>query len=771
MSLKIIEKQGYTKLKIPRKGAGVQDLMPVKSIHDDGMMELGKNQYSMTYEMKDIDYTTLDEEDQKTIFFKYSDILNSFSGKGSSSSYKITIFKKNRNRREILNRKLLRTDMGDGYDNLRMAYNDLRMDDLTTSEKEISKYLTITSIKKDADRAKSYFNRMERDLGRRFKNIRSRIDPLDADDRLHLLHDFYRCGREEDYIPYTMLPPDADIRNGICPDGMEFHGNYFRMGKKYGRVLNLRQWSRNVKDDFIHELSQINTNFIITYDIIALSPEDIDSLLEDKDSDVEASVTTWSYSKNARENRAAIVPRRLKRNRKVLDEYNEDIHERDQKIFLCQLEMVILADSMDELEGYTESVTDTASEFTCQMGIAWFMQYEGLINVLPYGLRTVQQLRDCNTETTAMIMPFNAQKLQHDTGIPYGRQIATGEQVFVDKRLLMNGNEIALGKSGSGKSMNEKLKIMFLALLTTGYIIIVDPDGEYSPVAGAIGGNIVRMGYDHINAMDMYDGYGYGKDPLMEKSNFILTLIERILNNNDFFDERKKSLVDRCITLVYGTYADPTLQTFYDVMCAQPEPEARDMALALERHICGNFSVFAHQTDVRFTSRIICFDLSQLPEQLKDAGMHICLDYINNILAMNRYQGVATNIFIDELDYFLKHESSRNMIETFFQRIRKYGGFCTGLIQNVKKMLDIPAAKTMLKNSENIIMMGQEKEDASILADMYNLSAEDVAYLIDAEPGFGINKIGKNIFQFDGTIPKTNLFYRYINTDGHSIAG
>jgi len=164
-------------------------------------------------------------------------------------------------------------------------------------------------------------------------------------------------------------------------------------------------------------------------------------------------------------------------------------------------------------------------------------------------------------------------------------------------------------------------------------------------------------------------------------------------------------------------------------------------------------------------------DLSLLDKQLKNAGMMVCLDYVNNILAMNRHYGKATYIRLDELDEYLKHPASRKQVETFFQRARKYGGFCTGLIQNIDKLLDIPEARTMLKNSQNVIMMGQAEEDARILAGLYDLSDQDMDFLMTCEPGYGINRIGSNnIFRFDGTIPTTNAIYQFINTDGHSVA-
>jgi len=773
MSLKVIEKKDYTKIKIPKNA---QDIIPLKSITDEGIAYLGTGRYSMTYEMQDIDYFNLDEEDQKSIFFKYGDILNSLGG--TNASYKFTIYKRNRDKKAIAARKMLSTNVNDSFDYLREAYNELRKNDIEKDQMEICKYITVSTVKKDPTKAKGFYNRITADLGRRFGKLHSGVTPLDADDRLRMFFDFFNTGHENMYVPYMQIKDSkADIRTAICPDGPTFHNDYFELNSKMGRVMILRIWSKNIKDDFLAELTGLDTNFMLSLDIIPLSAAEIDKALEDKDSDVESSIINWSNTKNAKNNRAAQVPRRMKKNRKILDEYTEDIYERDQKVFLCQLTFAFLADDKETLEEYTESVYETASEYTCNIGTMWFQQYEGLINTVPFGIRTIQSLRDCNTETTAMLIPFNAQKIQHDTGIPYGRQLSTGEQVFIDRRVMKNGNEIVLGDSGSGKSMNTKLKALFEALTTNGNLIFIDPDGEYSKLVKALGGTVIKIGVDNLNAFDMLDGYGYGEvDPVKAKSDFIISLIERIIDNPEAYDEAKKSLTDRCVIKVcdsmkYYEKGSLTLVDFYNELKVQPEPEALKLALDIERHITGSFNVFAKPTTVSINNRIQCFDLSLLDKQLKNAGMMVCLDYVNNILAMNRHYGKATYIRLDELDEYLKHPASRKQVETFFQRARKYGGFCTGLIQNIDKLLDIPEARTMLKNSQNVIMMGQAEEDARILAGLYDLSDQDMDFLMTCEPGYGINRIGSNnIFRFDGTIPTTNAIYQFINTDGHSVA-
>ncbi len=768
MSLKVIEKRDYVKVKIPRTAC---DVIPIKAITPSGIAVHDGNRYSKMYEIEDIDFSNLDDLDKSDIFFKYSDILNSFAG--TNAQYKISIFNRNKNKVTSARQRQL-PYYEDGYDDIRKAYNDLRMADFRDATREHYKYITVTTTKSDLNKAASYYTRVDSDLPKRFSKLHSGITPLNADERIHVIYDFLNAGKETMYVPFMkQAAANADIKPYMVPDGLKYHSDYFEIGKKLGRVVTMREWSRNIKDEFIRDLSSLDANFFLTIDIIPLSSTETENLLEDKDSDVEASVINWSNTGNARNNRAARVPRKMNQNRKILDEYISDVTERNQKVFLAQLTMVILADSQDELNNLSDTIEEIAAEHTCRIGTAWFMQHEGLINALPFGIRTIQSLRDCTTETLAMLVPFNAKRLNHDTGIPYGKQKSTGQQVYVDRRLLLNGNEIILGVSGSGKSQNAKLKTIYEALVTNGMFIIVDPDGEYASLTEMLGGRRVQIGVEPINALEIIEGYGFDEDPKKLKSNFIITLFEQIIGDYSFFDERKKSIVDRCIKIMWDNktnYNVPfDLTTLYYNINNQPEEEAKALALALERHILGNFNVFAREAKLDIGSyRFIDFDLSKLDKQLKNAGMLVCLDSINNILARNRYYKMPTYIKLDELNEYLKHKNSCMMVESFFQRARKYGGFVTGMIQDVEKLLDIPEARSMINNVVNIIMMKQSPIGAEMLAEMYNLSEQDEAFLRDCEPGFGINKIGKVIYQFDGTIPKNNLLYSYTNTDGHS---
>lgn len=446
----------------------------------------------------------------------------------------------------------------------------------------------------------------------------------------------------------------------------------------------------------------------------------------------------------------------------------------NQKMFLVQVIVCFLAEDMNQLDEYTESILDVAGDYNCEMSYMYFQQLKGLMDALPFGERTIQYLRDCDTDTTAIMLPFNSVQLNQSTGIPYGKHEETKQQQWVDRTKQGSGHEWILGKTGFGKSVDAKLKILYEVLLTQGDSIILDPDGEYAPLVYALGGQVIEVGVDHINVADISADYGYVDEsrqdnPVTKKSNLILSFMEAILDDGTKFGETEKSLVDRAVRtladgVMSGMYLQMTLMDIYEMLLQYQEPAAKQLALALERHIKGSFNSFALPTDVQIQSRLVCYDLSKLNRQEKDAGMIVVMDQIDQRLIYNRRLGKATYITFDEMDYFFKHSAATLIIEDFFERCRKYGGFLRAIVQNVTKILQNPAAATMLKNSENVIMFKQDHLDAVQLADMYSLSGIQIRKLESAEPGHGVAKIGNVIFTLDDTIPEDSEIYQLVNT-------
>ena len=766
MYIDTILKQDITKAKRPKR---VQDIIPIDRIYANGMAK-HNNRYSMMYALKDIDFENATAAGQDDIADRWAGLLDSLDPTGST--LKITICNHRIKKKELMNQTLLPIDYyHDGFDNFRIAYNRLRYDDLEADQGYTTdKYLTFSVNKKDAAKAESFFNRLTRDLNLRLQDMDSAVYPMSAEERLEVLYGFLQAGREDEYnYEYTDKNAKGEFKTHICPEYIQFFADHFKENDKVGRAMMIKTLGGNIPGDFLSRLSEVKTDLMLSVDIIPLSKAVTKKLIERKDDDVENSADQWSSSKKVQEGSAIRLPRHIKKDRKVIDEYIEDVDERHQKTYLVQILCVFLADTKELLEEYTDSIREAAGEATSQMSILYFEQYDGFQDAIPFGVRTIENLRDCNTDTASILLPFSHAKLNHNTGIPYGKHEGTKEQQMIDRRLLVNGNEWILGTSGSGKSTNAKLKLVYEALLTDGDIVVVDPDGEYTPLISGLGGQVIHVGQDSINIMDISSDYGDEIDPVQKKSDMAITFCESVLDSGTTFGESEKSLIDKAVktlseAVLRGAATYFTLEDVYDLLRSYGMPQADNLALALERHITGSFNCFAKPTSININSRIICYDLSLLSEQMKNAGMLVVLDSIDHRLITNRYRGIATYIKLDEVDYFFQHAASANVLGDFFQRARKYGGFITAIIQNISNMLQNKTAYKMINNAANVIMLKQAATDAKILMDMYGLSSAQYKKLIKAQRGHGINKIEDDIYAFDGTIPEDNELYRFIDT-------
>ena len=755
-----------------------QDIIPIKQICENGMFKHAGSRWSMTYDLRDIDYNSAGNEDRKKVYDSWKELLNSLDS--SKAAMKITLLNRRMNKKDRLQQTLLPTTVGDGYDHIRTAYNRLRYDDIEGDKGFIQdKFITFSTEKKNQEKAESYFNRMERDLNKKFLTFDSGIKRQNIYRRGEVLHSFLHAGRESEYS--FAWDPDKGCRTNtrkfidrLAPDVFRPYSDHFELNNMVGRTMMLRTWGASIRDDFFTRLADVHTNLVATSDIVAVSNSEARKLIERKDDSVETSANLWSGKRSVREGAAERLPRQIAKDRKVIDAYNYAMDYDNQKMFLVQVIVCFLAEDMNQLDEYTESILDVAGDYNCEMSYMYFQQLKGLMDALPFGERTIQYLRDCDTDTTAIMLPFNSVQLNQSTGIPYGKHEETKQQQWVDRTKQGSGHEWILGKTGFGKSVDAKLKILYEVLLTQGDSIILDPDGEYAPLVYALGGQVIEVGVDHINVADISADYGYVDEkrqdnPIKKKSNLILSFMEAILDDGAKFGETEKSLVDRAVRtladgVMTGMYLQMTLMDIYEMLLQYQEPAARQLALALERHIKGSFNSFAQPTNVQIQSRLVCYDLTNLNDQEKDAGMIVVLDQIDQRLIQNRKLGKATYITFDEMDFFFKHAASTLIIEDFFERSRKYGGFLRAIVQNVTKILQNPAASTMLKNSENVIMFKQDRLDAVQLADMYSLSGIQIRKLESAEPGHGVAKIGNVIFTLDDTIPEDNEIYPLVET-------
>jgi len=416
----------------------------------------------------------------------------------------------------------------------------------------------------------------------------------------------------------------------------------------------------------------------------------------------------------------------------------------------------------------------TARKHLCQVSTLKWQQLDGLNTVMPFGVRKIDVLRTLTTESLAAFMPFRVQEIKHQNGIYYGQNVISKNMIIANRNQLLNGNSFILGVSGSGKSFMAKNEIVSLMLSDPNAdIIIIDPEREYSPLVKALGGEVIQISAtskNHLNAMDLNSEYGDGANPVILKSEFILSLCEQLIGTNNL-GPKQKSIIDRCTANVYRNYQQrnyegnaPTLQDFREELLRQSEIEAKEIALAIELFTNGSLNTFAKTTNVNTNNRLICYDILDLGKQLQPIGMLVVLDSILNRITKNRASGRRTHIFIDEIYLLFQHEYSANFLFTLWKRVRKYGADCTGITQNVDDLLQSHTARTMLANSEFIIMLNQSSTDRLELAKLLNISELQMNYITNVEAGCGLIKIGSSLIPFLNKFPRNTKLYKLMTT-------
>ena len=703
----------------------------------------------------------------------YYELLNSLDPGATS---KITVLNRRLNRVDF-EKNIMIPKANDNLDEYRDEYNKMLLDKALGSNSIIQeKFLTISVNKKSYEEAKTYFSRISADLSNHFNTLGSRCIELDATDRLRLAHDFYRVG-EENIFTWDMLDnmrKGHSFKDYISPDSFKFEKDYFEMGNKFGRVFFLKDYASYIKDDMVAELTDLNRNLMLSIDIIPIPMDEAIREVENRRLGVETNITNWQRRQNNNNNFSAVIPYDMEQQRKESKEFLDDLTTRDQRMFVCVLTMVLLADNKEQLDLDTESLLATGRKHLCQLAILKWQQKDGLNTAMPHGVRKINTLRTLTTESLAVFMPFRVQEINHENGIYYGDNVISKNMIIADRRELLNGNSFILGVSGSGKSFTAKNEIVSIALRDPNAdIIIIDPEREYPKLIETLGGQDIHISAtskNHINAMDMNADYGDGANPVILKSEFILSLCEHLMGSGNL-GPKEKSIIDRCTAKVYRIYQQgnyqgvaPTLQDFREELLRQPEPEAKQIALAIELFTDGSLNTFAKNTNVDTNSRIICYDILDLGKQLLPIGMLVVLDSILNRITANRAKGRNTYIFIDEIYLLFQHEYSANFLFTLWKRVRKYGAYCTGITQNVDDLLQSHTARTMLANSEFIVMLNQAATDRTELAKLLSISDTQMSYITNVGAGQGLLKVGSSLVPFINKFPTDTKLYKLMTT-------
>ena len=750
----------------------------------DGICRVTDTYYTKTIQFQDINYQLSQNEDKTAIFDGWCDFLNYFD---ASVHFQLTFLNMAANK-DTYGTQITIPLRGDEDDAIRTEYTQMLRDQLAKGNNGLikTKYLTFGIEADGMKTAKPRLERIETDILNNFKRLGVAAEPLNGTDRLRLLHDMLRI---DDPAPFRfswdwLASSGLSVKDFIAPSSFEFaKGNYFGIGQKRGAVSFLQILAPELNDRMLADFLDMESSLIVTMHV-----QSVDQVSAIKT--IKRKITDLDRMKIEEQKKAVrsgydmdIIPSDLATYGAEAKKLLQELQSRNERMFLLTFLVLNIADSVPKLRNNVFQASSIAQKYNCQLVRLDFRQEEGLMSSLPLGLNQVEIQRSLTTSAVAIFVPFTTQELyQNGSEALYcGLNALSNNLIMVDRKFLKNPNGLILGTPGSGKSFAAKREIANVFFVTNDDIIICDPEAEYGPLVERLHGQVIKIAPTsphYINPMDLNLNYSDDENPLSLKSDFILSLCELIVGGKDGLQPVEKTIIDRCVRMVYRDYLNdpkpenmPVLEDLYQELRRQEEKEAQYVATALEIYVTGSLNVFNHRTNVDIQNRIVAFDIKELGKQLKKIGMLVVQDQVWNRVTVNREAHKATRYYIDEFHLLLKEEQTAAYSVEIWKRFRKWGGVPTGITQNVKDLLASREVENIFENSDYIYMLNQASGDRQILAKQLNISPHQLSYVTHSGEGEGLLFYGNIILPFVDRFPKDTELYRVMTTKPNEVSG
>ena len=762
--------------KAEEKRLSAQKSIPYREMARDGICRVQDKYYSKTIRFYDINYQLAQNEDKNAIFENWCDFLNYFD---SSIHFQLSFINHHSNMQEFESVIQIKPQH-DAFDDVRMEYAQMLKNQLAKGNNGLvrTKYITFGIEAENIREAKPRLERIETDILNNFKVLGVSAYPLDGRERLQIMYETFN---PEEKVPFQ-FSFDQVLRSGmgtkdfIAPTSFLFkNGKDFMMGNTLGAVSYLQILAPELTDRMLAEFLDMDRNLIVNLHIQSLDQMKAIKLVKSKVTDINR-MKIEEQKKAVRSGYDMdIIPSDLNTYGGEAKRLLEDLQSRNERMFLVTIVFLNTAKTKQELDNAVFQTAGIAQKYNCSLRRLDYMQEPGLMSSLPLGLNLIPIKRALTTTSTAIFVPFTTQELfMEGESLYYGLNALSNNMIMVDRKKLKNPNGLILGTPGSGKSFSAKREITNAFFVTQDDIIIGDPEGEYYPLVNALGGQVIHISptsHDYINPMDINLDYSDDDNPLGFKSDFILSLCELIMGSRNGIEAEEKSVIDRCLPLVYQKYFEapvpenmPILGDLYDCLRQQKEVQAQRIATALEIYVNGSLKVFNHRTNVELNNRIVCFDIKDLGKQLKKLGMLIVQDQVWNRVTVNRAAHKSTRYYIDEFHLLLKEEQTAAYSVEIWKRFRKWGGIPTGITQNIKDLLASREIENIFENSDFIYMLNQAAGDRQILAKQLNISSHQLSYVTNSGEGEGLIFYGSTIIPFKDKFDKSLRLYSLMTT-------
>ena len=765
--------------RIPRTA---QQTIPYQEMRRDGICVVSDHYFTKQIQFYDINYQLAQNEDKNQIFENYCDFLNYFD-----SSIRVQLsFLNQRADMEERTRSIQIADQADAFNSIREEYSDMLKNQLAKGNNGLTKtkYITFGIEADSVKAAKPRLERIEADILANFKALGVKAHSLDGYERLAILHQmFHPAGGQKLRFSWDAIyKTGLTSKDFIAPDSFTFaHKQRFQIGKTYGAMSFLQILAPELTDRMLADFLDLESSLVVTLHIQSIDQSAAIKNIKRKITDLDA----MKIQEQKKAVRAGydmdVIPSDLITFGNEAKTLLEDLQSRNERMFLVTMLVLNAANTTQKLENNVFQAGGVAQKYNCALRRLDYQQEQVFLSSLPLGVNQINIQRGLTTSSTAIFVPFTSQEIFMDgEALYYGLNALSNNLIMADRKQLKNPNGLILGTPGSGKSFSAKREITNAFLITQDDIAIIDPEDEYAPLVRRLGGQVIDISPtsdQFINPMDLTLNYSEDDNPLTLKSDFILSLMELIVGGKAGLEPVEKTIVDRCVHMVYREYLQnpspdkmPVLGDLYNPLREQTEPEAQRLATALEIYVSGSLNVFNHRTNVEIKSRIVCYTIKKLGKQLKKFGMQVVQDQVWGRVSENREARKSTRLYIDEMHLLLREEQTAAYTVEIWKRFRKWGGIPTGITQNVKDLLASREIENIFENSDFLYLLNQAGGDRQILAKQLNISPPQLSYVTNSNAGEGLLFYGNVIIPFVDHFPKDTELYRIMTTRLEDLA-
>lgn len=769
-----------------------RDALYIHKANKSGIFQIEKNGarklYDRCYAFTDINYINQDKDEKIHVLENLMDFFKSMA-----MAFKITIVNEYQDMNKFIDDIFVNKN-DDEYpvisSGIRQWIDEKKEEARIYDIKRIL-LLTLTVRSSSYDEARSYFLGMDTEIERAFAAFKSKIVPLNGEQRLEIIDRFFY--KEEAGAPYSF---ESDALYDVIPVSIDNYKDFMIFNKnQYVSVLFARRFDTSVDaNKAIYTLSNREYPSFITIDYAPVAHDITKDALKSMFGNNERAIAQEADAKKNNNQAITGISYAKKKKRQELERYMDQVDDDSEECLMADLVITVTAESEDELVRRIEALQAQSKKLGITLDTYNQVQLKAFNTALPTGCRQVKKMRPFLASSLVAMQPFYSKNLVEKGGIFYGTDTTTQQLVFANRKKLDSPHGVVIGNTGSGKSMFIKMTEISQVLLSSDDDIqIIDPQNETQFICALYGGKFLDMtprGDIHVNPMEIPLSVFESKSDKVRQT-FISSVTgwansftEAVMKNMAYTAEHKAFVTDAVANVYDRTFSakklvQPTIKDVRNELIRMEEESEYDvdkriihmMTNSLKPFTEGIYDMFAYPSDIDISrERLVSFGLNNIQDDVWQPVMTTIMFFLTNRIEFNQELQRATRFIVDECQYVTKSISTGDILLKAVLTYRKFGGICTMAFQNLARVVMSEDLRDMLANCGYKMFFKQEGSDAIALSKIQNLTDIEYEALSNDSKGRSVMVWNGKVILLDAFMKNTNPLYESFSTNFHEKA-